>query len=110
MAWALSSERERRTTSWPVVAATSAIPEPMMPEPTMPMRAIAMMELPEGRRPLWGGHEGARLPLGRFAGHRIARLVRGRAGAAWLACCEHRAVRPVPVAGPSVTDSPEEHP
>ena len=47
MAWADSSVRERSTTSWPVVAATSAMPDPMIPEPTTPMRSIPMLVLPE---------------------------------------------------------------
>ena len=46
MASADSSVRERSTTSWPVVAATSAMPDPMIPEPTTPMRSIPMLVLP----------------------------------------------------------------
>ena len=32
--------RERRTTSKPLTAAVSAMPEPMIPDPTIPTRAI----------------------------------------------------------------------
>ena len=34
--------RLRSTTSCPVAAATSAMPEPMIPEPTIPTRVIDM--------------------------------------------------------------------
>ena len=36
--------RERRTTSNPLTAAVSAMPDPMIPEPTIPTRAIDMGE------------------------------------------------------------------
>ena len=42
MASAVSCLRERRTTSMPALAATSAMPDPMIPEPTMPRRSIDM--------------------------------------------------------------------
>ena len=42
MASAVSCWRDRRTTSWPALAATSAMPDPMIPEPTMPTRLIVM--------------------------------------------------------------------
>ena len=42
MASADSCLRDRRTTSWPVLAATSAMPDPMIPEPRMPTRLIVM--------------------------------------------------------------------
>ena len=34
--------RDRSTTSWPALAATSAMPEPMIPDPRMPTRLIVM--------------------------------------------------------------------
>ena len=34
--------RERRTTSTPALAATSAMPDPMIPDPTMPSVLIVM--------------------------------------------------------------------
>ena len=36
--------RERRITSNPLTAAVSAMPDPMIPEPTIPTRAIDMAE------------------------------------------------------------------
>src|ERR1700745_2211149 len=44
--------RVRHTTSWPALAATSAMPEPMIPDPTIPTRLIVM---------------GQRLPMGSVA-------------------------------------------
>ena len=41
--------RLRSTTSWPVAAATSAMPEPMIPEPTIPTRVIDMGDEVTGR-------------------------------------------------------------
>jgi hypothetical protein len=37
-----SWRRERSTTSWPFLAAHSAMPEPMIPDPTIPTRLTAM--------------------------------------------------------------------
>jgi hypothetical protein len=34
--------RERSTTSWPCLAANSATPEPMIPDPTTPTRLTVM--------------------------------------------------------------------
>src|SRR5687767_345369 len=49
MASAVSWRRDRRTTSWPVLAAASAMPEPMIPDPTMPTRLTVMgRTLPTG--------------------------------------------------------------
>ena len=42
VASAVSCRRDRRTTSCPVLAAVSAMPEPMIPEPTMPTRFTVM--------------------------------------------------------------------
>ena len=42
MASALACCRERRITSTPALAATSAMPDPMIPDPTMPSVAIVM--------------------------------------------------------------------
>ncbi len=42
MASAVSCLRERSTTSCPALAATSAMPDPMIPEPTMPTLLIVM--------------------------------------------------------------------
>ena len=42
MAWAESARRLRRTTVYPAAAATSATPEPMIPDPTIPTRVIDM--------------------------------------------------------------------
>ena len=44
VASALDWLRLRRTTWWPVAAATSAMPEPMIPEPTIPTRVTVMDE------------------------------------------------------------------
>ncbi len=43
--------RERRTTSKPLVAAVSAMPEPMIPDPTIPTRAIDIGGNGSGRPP-----------------------------------------------------------
>ena len=43
IASAVCCARLRSTTSYPLLAATSAMPEPMIPEPTMPTRFTAMM-------------------------------------------------------------------
>ena len=49
MASADACWRDRRTTVWPLLAATSAMPEPMIPEPTMPTLLIVMARrLPTG--------------------------------------------------------------
>ena len=63
MAWADSSLRDRRTTSCPVVAATSAIPAPMIPEPTIPTRAIPMCGPPDDAPCHW---RAVILPTGSF--------------------------------------------
>ena len=42
MASAVSCRRDRSTTSWPLRAATSAMPDPMIPDPTMPTLLIVM--------------------------------------------------------------------
>jgi hypothetical protein len=42
MASAVACWRDRRTTSTPALAATSAIPDPMIPDPTMPRRVMVM--------------------------------------------------------------------
>ena len=49
MASAPSWLRLRRTTSCPAAAATSAIPAPMIPEPTIPTRVIDMAAKFTGR-------------------------------------------------------------
>ena len=49
MAPALSWLRLRSTTSWPAAAATSAMPEPMIPDPTIPTRVIDMGQEATGR-------------------------------------------------------------
>ena len=49
MASAVAWFRLRSTTSCPVAAATSAMPEPMMPEPTIPTRWIDMAAQFTGR-------------------------------------------------------------
>ena len=49
MASAAAWLRLRSTTSCPVAAATSAMPEPMMPEPTIPTRVIDMGAKATGR-------------------------------------------------------------
>jgi hypothetical protein len=41
--------RLRNTTWWPDAAATSAMPEPMIPEPTIPTRVIDMGRKATGR-------------------------------------------------------------
>jgi hypothetical protein len=45
MASAADWLRLRRTTVWPLEAATSAMPEPMIPDPTTPTRSIDMAAL-----------------------------------------------------------------
>ena len=42
IASAVACLRERRMTSTPALAATSAMPDPMIPEPTMPKRVMVM--------------------------------------------------------------------
>jgi hypothetical protein len=42
IASAVSCLRERRTTVVPALAATSAMPDPMIPDPTMPMLSMAI--------------------------------------------------------------------
>ena len=42
MASAVSCLRDRSTTETPALAATSAMPDPMIPDPTMPSRSIAI--------------------------------------------------------------------
>ncbi len=42
MASADSCLRDRSTTMTPALAATSAMPDPMIPDPTMPRRSIAI--------------------------------------------------------------------
>ncbi len=37
--------RERRITSWPCLAATSAMPAPMIPEPTTPTRLTFVLAM-----------------------------------------------------------------
>ncbi len=49
MASALAWLRLRSTTSCPLAAATSAMPEPMIPEPTIPTRVIDMAAQATGR-------------------------------------------------------------
>src|SRR5581483_1432831 len=57
---AVACWRDRSTTSWPALAATSAMPEPMMPDPTIPTRLIVM-----GQRLLMGS------VLAPMADHRV---------------------------------------
>ena len=54
MASAESCLRLRSTTSMPALAATSAMPDPMIPEPMIPIRVMVMWRLPSVRasRPL----------------------------------------------------------
>jgi hypothetical protein len=49
MASALAWLRLRSTTSCPLAATTSAMPEPMIPEPTIPTRVIDMGDEFTGR-------------------------------------------------------------
>ena len=73
MASAVSCLRDRRTTSMPALAATSAMPAPMIPEPTMPRRSIDMGgEVTD--RSLAGPNRATRRELRGFAGS--ARIVR----------------------------------
>ena len=84
MASAVSCRRDRSTTSWPALAATSAMPDPMIPEPTMPTRLIVMAEmLPIGS--LTEIHAVGPVPVGRRLGTRL-QPVEAPVAPRWRAC------------------------
>ena len=85
-------DRLRSTTSKPAAAATSATPAPMIPEPTTPMRLIAIARSLSATAPL--SREAARLPAGNL------RAVIARPGRS----------RPARVAGPGLVSAPDGSP